>query len=79
MPPRVMKYAKEEAAAADIAVSELLSRDRRHKVATARRKVAVRLSNDGFSNCQIASWMGLDPSTVHYYMQGKMAVSRGMV
>lgn len=71
MTPRVERYVREEADRAGISATELLSRVRRHPVAMARRKVAVRLANDGFSNSQIARWMGLDASTVHFYMQGK--------
>lgn len=73
MTPRVQAYVQEEATRAGISVDELLSRTRRHPVAMARRRVAVRLANDGFKNSQIARWMGLDPSSVHFYMQGKAA------
>ena len=73
MTPRVRKYLDEEARAAGVATSEILSRTKRRPVAYARRRVAVRLKNDGFNHCQIARWMGLDPSTVHYYMGGAAA------
>jgi DNA-binding NarL/FixJ family response regulator len=70
--PRVRRYVAEEAQAAGITPAEVLSRDRRRPCAYARRRVAVRLSNDGFNNGQIGRWLNLDVSTVHYYMQGKM-------
>jgi DNA-binding NarL/FixJ family response regulator len=70
--PRVRQYVAEEASAAGIDAGDIFTRSKRRPVAYARRRVAVRLRNDGFNHCQIARWMGLDPSTVHYYMEGSL-------
>lgn len=72
MTPRVKRYLAEEAAAIGSTPAELLTRTKVRPIAYARRRVAVRLKNDGFNHCQIASWLGLHPSTVHYYMEGAL-------
>lgn len=72
MTPRVARYLAEEAAAIGSASAELMTRSKRRPIAYARRRVAVRLRNDGFTYPQIGRWLGLDPSTIIYYMGGAL-------
>jgi DNA-binding NarL/FixJ family response regulator len=70
--PRVRQYVAEEASAAGIDAGDIFTRSKRRPVAYARRRVAVRLRTDGFSYQQIGRWLGLDHSTIVYYMGGAL-------
>jgi len=65
MPPRVERYLAEAARAHGVPVSRMLVKRCRGNLWTARKEVMNRLRwHDGFSNPQIASWLGLNHTTV---------------
>lgn len=68
--PRVRKYLADEATRCGVTPEQILSRSRKRHVTYARRRVAVRLRNDGFSYPQIGRWLGLNHTSVIYYMEG---------
>lgn len=73
MTPRVRQYLEQEASSAGVTVADVLSSSRRRVVVHARRRVAVRLRNDGFRYAQISAWMGITLYTALRYMDGAEA------
>jgi DNA-binding NarL/FixJ family response regulator len=76
MTPRVRAYAEQEAADCGAKADAVLSRSRDSLALAARRKLIVRLINDGFKTSQIARWLDLHPSTVLYHADPSYTANR---
>jgi hypothetical protein len=68
MTPRVRLYVEQEALNGGVSADDVMARVRKHAVAAVRRRVIVRLYDDGFKASQIAYWLGLKLNNVLYHL-----------
>jgi DNA-binding NarL/FixJ family response regulator len=76
MTPRVRAYAEQEAANCGAKADDVLGGSRAPLALTARRKLIVRLVNDGFKTTQIARWLRLHPATIRYHADPSYTATR---
>lgn len=79
MTPRVQKYAAEAVRMFDTTEADIFAKCRKVGTALARRHMYHRLSQDAFTNGQIARWMNTDASTVWFSLHGGRARRKAKV